>query len=387
MKMKMIVLRETKLPKKEFALVSTKGDGGEARSKLTISLEETDEQQRRELRKEVGTIAAPPMPIMLIRSFRAGDDDAQPPQENWGLSAVKATSSKFTGRGVTVAVLDTGIDATHPAFAGVTLKQENFTNEPPEDIDGHGTHCAGTIFGRDVDGLRIGVARGISKALIGKVVGKNGASTAEVARAISWAQLNGAQVISMSLGMDFIGYQRMLQDEYKLPERQATSVALAGYRDNVRMFDKISGATSSKLAILNSAVVVAAAGNESERPNYSITVAPPAAAEFFLSVAAVGPAKSGTPPLVLAPFSNDGAMFAAPGVDVWSARRGGGLVAMSGTSMATPHVAGVAALCAETLGEKNFTAARTIELMSKNSLSLAPGISEDDARYGLVQAP
>jgi subtilisin family serine protease len=364
--------------------VSTQGDGGGASSKLTLSFEEADEQQRRELRKEKGTITAPPMPVMLIRSFPGAGGATQQPKENWGISAVNATNSKFDGRDVTVAVLDTGIDAAHSAFAGMTLIRENFTQDAPEDIDGHGTHCAGTIFGRDVDGLRIGIARGVPKALIGKVIGKNGASTAEVVRAISWAQLNGAQVISMSLGMDFIGYQRMLQDEYKMPEREATSLALVGYRDNVRLFDKISGATSSKAAILNSAVVVAAAGNESRRPEYSITVAPPAAAELFLSVAAVGPSKSG---FVVAPFSNDGAMFAAPGVDISSARPGGGLAVMSGTSMATPHVAGVAALWAQTLGKKNFTAARTIELMMQKSLKLAPAISEDDARFGLVQAP
>ena len=60
--------------------------------------------------------------------------------------------SPFTGLGIVVAVLDTGIDATHPAFAGVTLVKKNFTTEAAGDLHGHGTHCAGTIFGRDVSG-------------------------------------------------------------------------------------------------------------------------------------------------------------------------------------------------------------------------------------------
>jgi subtilisin family serine protease len=289
---------------------------------------------------------------------------------------------------VVVAVLDTGIDPDHVAFKGIELVQRNFTNDPEtHDIDGHGTHCAATIFGRDVEGQRIGIARGVTKALIGKVIGKEGGSTESLVKAIHWAQTEGAHVISMSLGMDFAGYKKWLVDEHKLPDEQATSMALAGYRDNVRLFDKISGTTSSKASLFNSAVVVAAAGNESKRPAYAITVSPPAAAEFFLSVAAVGPAK-GKPPYELAPFSNDGAMFAAPGVDIWSAKPGGGLDVMSGTSMGTPHVAGVAALWVEKLvREKNYTAAAVIEAMMAAGLKLAPRIALTDARYGLVQAP
>ena len=70
-----------------------------------------------------------------------------------------------------VAVLDTGIDPNHVAFNGVNLTRRNFTAEGDDDLHGHGTLCAGTIFGRDVNGLRIGVARGVSDAIIGKVLG------------------------------------------------------------------------------------------------------------------------------------------------------------------------------------------------------------------------
>jgi len=404
MKLPMIVLREkapsTRVRKKDFALVATRDGDQPGRRELLVEVRDTSEQDRRDLRKETGIVAAaPPMPVALIksipvpigliRSFRdAVSADGDAPKEGWGIAAVNATKTELTGKGVIVALLDTGIDATHAAFKGVELIRQNFTKEADDDNDGHGTHCAGTFFGRDVDGHRIGIARGVSKALIGKVIGKNGGSTEQIVKAIAWVQSSGAQVISMSLGLDFIAYQKMLQTDYGMKEQQAISFALVGYRDNVRLFDKISNVTSSNGAILNSAVVTAAAGNESKRPDYSVTVAPPAAAELFLSVAALGPGTDSGPPYPIAEFSNAGAVFAAPGVDIWSANNGGGLVAMSGTSQATPHVAGVAALWVEKLmAERGFTAAKAIEGMKQASVKLVPLVAEDDARYGLVQAP
>ena len=83
----------------------------------------------------------------------------------------------LTGAGVRVAVLDTGIMPTHAAFENMSLKMRNFAGENVDDANdgqGHGTHCAGTIFGRDVDGIRIGVARGVEDVLIGKVLDDEG---------------------------------------------------------------------------------------------------------------------------------------------------------------------------------------------------------------------
>jgi subtilisin family serine protease len=400
MKLDMIILREMPVAKgrrrgRDTVLVGVTRRGNEARTEFAVEVKETTDEERLALRSEVGVIAAPPMPVVLIKSFQNGAAvGGQPPKLSWGISAVNPAvatgqpNEPFTGKGVTVAVLDTGIDAEHSAFKGIELITENFVDgEPAHDTDGHGTHCAGTIFGRDVDGCRIGIARGVSKAVVGKVIGKDGGSTEQIVKAITWALSKGARVISLSLGLDFVGYQKILQTRYKMPEQQATAFALAGYRDNIRLFDKLSGVTSSNAAIVNSAVVAAAAGNESKRPDYSIIVSPPAAAEYFLSVAALGPG-GGKLPLLLADFSNSGAMFAAPGVDIWSAKKGGGLVAMSGTSQATPHVAGVAALWVEKLiNEKKFSAARVIELMKEKCIPLAPAIAEDDVRYGLVQGP
>ena len=113
------------------------------------------------------------MATRLIRPTQ-GTSTAPANGDAWGIASVRADRSPYSGRGVTVAVLDTGIDTSHPAFAGVDILEQDFTGEGNGDVDGHGTHCAGTIFGRDVSGQRIGVARGISRALIGKVLGQNG---------------------------------------------------------------------------------------------------------------------------------------------------------------------------------------------------------------------
>lgn len=377
---------DTKSP--GFELAAAGAPKKRAKSLSFSLLETSNSAERQELRRQPGIIAAPLMPMRLIEPLnadgRAGDN---PPSISWGLKAIRAPKSTDAGSGVVVAVLDTGIDVTHPAFAGMTLKRRNFTDDDngaddSGDKHGHGTHCAGTIFGRDVGGHRIGIARGVKKALIGKVIGDHGGSTAAVLQAINWALSEGAQVISMSLGMDFVGFRDRLRQS-GLGEQTATSMALAAYRDTIRLFDKVSGAISSATVQIGSAVVVAASGNESSRPDFSITTAPPAAAEHFVAVGAIGPeAKNGYHPI--APFSNEGAKFAAPGVNIWSAKPGGGLVALSGTSMATPHVAGVAAVFAAQSIGAGFQASRVIESMRQAALPL-PGVAPSDVSDGLVQ--
>src|SRR3712207_6180104 len=150
---------------------------------------------------------APVMPTTLIHPVGEPEDETtEAAGTAWGVTAVGADRSLRTGAGVVVAVLDTGIDAGHPAFTGVELTQVDFSGSGNGDKQGHGTHCAGTIFGRDVNGTRIGVAPGISHALIGKVLGDDGRGDSEmIFRGIQWALDNRAQVISMSLGFDFPG--------------------------------------------------------------------------------------------------------------------------------------------------------------------------------------
>ena len=338
--------------------------------------------------------AAPSMSMRLIKpvSIRSAAVEESPTNAAesiaWGVRAVGADSSSFDGTGVVIAILDTGIDSAHPAFNNVELVERDFTGEGSGDIDGHGTHCAGTIFGRDVAGVRIGIARGIKRALIGKVIGSNGASSAGIVSAIDWAIRNGANVISMSLGIDFPGYQQELVADGLRPE-SATSLALEAYRENLGLFDSIRELVNSLATFYQPCLLIAAAGNESGRdaiPPFEIAASPPAASKGFVSVAALQQGERG---LVAAPFSNTGARIAAPGVGITSAKRAGGLVSMDGTSMATPHVAGVAALLAQKLQQtKTFKTEQFVaELLASASRAALDGSSTfNEVGAGIVRA-
>ncbi|MGC4042680.1 MAG: S8 family serine peptidase [Armatimonas sp.] len=339
---------------------------------------------------------APVMPMRLIEPV-----ESQPTATDvvttaagdvaWGVHAVGADTSPRTGAGVVVAVLDTGIDPNHVAFAGVNLVRRNFTTESDDDLHGHGTHCAGTIFGRSVNNTRIGVAPGVTKAVIGKVLGSGGGSSAQIASAIQWAIDNGANIISMSLGIDFPGFQAALQKQKGLPPELATSIALEGYRQNVILFERLAATVRAQAAFVQPTLLIAAAGNESRRdvrPDFEIAVSPPAVSDGFISVAALEQVGGS---LDVASFSNTGANVAGPGVGVLSAARGGGLRSLSGTSMATPHVAGLAALWAEhvrsTSGILSLPRWLTALNASATTQGFVAGIDLSDIGLGLVTAP
>jgi subtilisin family serine protease len=340
---------------------------------------------------------APIMPTTLVHPVADADagaeaaDEPAPGGVSWGLTAVGADASGRDGSGVVPAILDTGIDATHPAFAGVTLVEEDFSGSGTGDRQGHGTHCAGTVFGRDVDGVRIGVARGVSRALIGKVLGDDGSGDSDMLfRGMQWATQQGAQVISMSLGFDFPGLVKRLTDD-GWPVDLATSRALEAYRANLRMFDAIMEMIAAQVEFTGGVVVVAAAGNESKRqvdPDYEIGVSLPAAADGVVSTGAVGRSPAG---LVVAPFSNTFPQIVGPGVGVLSAKAGGGLVSFSGTSMATPHAAGISTLWWHEVRESPLPATSntvTSRLLANASFgSLAADVDIADRGVGLIQAP
>jgi subtilisin family serine protease len=358
---------------------------------VSVEVDDIDTHSIPTLARNAEVLAiAPVVPMKLIAPVEV-QDTTQPAADTatWGVKAVGADTSPFSGDGIVVAVLDTGIDASHPAFAGVDIIQRDFTGEGNGDQDGHGTHCAGTIFGRPTNGTRIGVAPGVKKALIGKVVGAQGGSSDQIASAIQWAVDNGANVISMSLGIDFPGFQAQLQAT-GFPPELATSIALEGYRTNVQLFERLASLVRARAAFGQPTVIVAAAGNESRRDenaDFEIAVSPPAVAEGVVSVAALGEGDQG---LTVAPFSNTGANVSGPGVGVVSARPGGGLVTMSGTSMATPHVAGLAALWAERIESTGPLSA--LELTSRligsaTTDDLQAGLDPFDIGAGLVRAP
>jgi subtilisin family serine protease len=331
-----------------------------------------------------------PMPVQLVKPLAATAGAGQA----WGIGAVGADKSARTGEGIVVAVLDTGIESNHPAFAGVKIKQQDFTGTGDGDNDGHGTHCAGTIFGRNVHGVRIGVAAGVTKAMIGKVLDPKASNTSEmILKAVTWAMDGGAQVISMSLGIDFPGHVKKLVEQLQWPIEQATSRALEDYRANVRLFDSLTQMAAARGAAMGGgALIVAATGNESDRagkPSLEIAASLPAAATDVISVAALDRRAGG---FEIANFSNLFPQISAPGVNILSAGLGGGLLALSGTSMATPHVAGVACLWWEDLKDDGMVPATAATVRTKlfataRTDGFEPDIDFADRGWGIVAAP
>lgn len=246
----------------------------------------------------------------------------------WGLQAVeigRAQDRGLTGAGVRVAVLDTGFDAGHPDFAGRNVTAESFiTGEGPEDVHGHGTHCVGTACGpwTSPSGPGFGVASEV-EIFSAKVLGADGSgSDASILAGIDWALANGCQIISMSLGADV----REVHPPY---------------------------VTAGRRALEQGAVLIAAAGNNAGRragdPGF---VGAPANSPYVMAVAALDAG------LRVADFSarslaHDGGEvdIAAPGVDIYSSWPRPELHrSISGTSMAAPHVSGVAALLSASTG-------------------------------------
>ncbi|WP_375412655.1 S8 family serine peptidase [uncultured Bradyrhizobium sp.] len=342
----------------------------------------------------------PSMPFTLIEPTGEAADSAAA-QTLWGLEAIGATTSHRDGHGVKVAILDTGIDSSHPAFAGLRLEDNlmDFTvNEKgvagsAPDTHGHGTHVAGTLFGRPVDGRRIGVAPGVTDVLIGKVLGPQGGTTEALFEAIDWALRERADVISMSLSLNFKrAVDRYMQQE-GYPQDIATFRALDDYRTNIRLFDRLAALVATRVAQGRGALLVAASGNQSRRhedPRLTVPVANPGAGDGFISVGAVSSGQKRDAPFAVARFSNTGCVLAAPGVAILSAKLGGGLKPDSGTSMATPHVAGVIALWTQERfpeGKRPKGWAKVVQQAVERHVSPTPGQTWQDVGMGVVRAP
>jgi subtilisin family serine protease len=367
-------------------------------SPLTVST--LDDREAEDMRRDPEVTLARSAPLSLIRPLAANEEEdektlqsARTGGASWGVHEVAPNAAWDTGAATTVAVLDSGIDASHQAFKGVNLLTENFSNSTNDsDVLGHGTHCAGTIFGRDVDGVRIGIARGVRNALVGKVLNDRGeGDTAVFARAIQWAVDHGARVISMSLGFNFNSLFNVLELEGN-PREQAFSMALSQYRDTVRLFDGIVQSLNASGVVLRAgAIVVAAAGNESyrhEMPPCVVDVGLPAAALGVVSVGAVEKSEDG---FKIARFSNANPVLWAPGVGIVSAKVGGGLAVSQGTSMAAPHVSGAAVLWSERLARRNPRAGpeeiKASLIVGARATGFSPTATALEYGSGLVQAP
>jgi subtilisin len=239
----------------------------------------------------------------------------------WAMQAVNALKSKYTGKGSRVAVLDTGIDISHADLkARVKARRSFVTGQLVTDLNGHGTHCSGLVAGNihATKKFRYGVAPETS-LYIGKVLSNDGVGTdSSILAGIEWALQNNCQVISMSLG----------------------GAALPGETYSA-VYESVA-----REALNKNCLIVAAAGNESERSRNKIApVGHPANCPSIFAVAAL------TSSLGIADFScgginPDGGQIdiAAPGENIWSAWKNKAYRRESGTSMATPIVAGLASL-------------------------------------------
>lgn len=286
------------------------------------------------------------------------------------IGAPAAWAAGYTGEGVKVAVIDTGVDQTHPDLADREIAEANFSGTP-DNIDhfGHGTHVASIVAGTGAKsgGKYRGVADGAS-ILDAKVLDDNGSGQDSwIIAGMQWAVDQGADIANLSLGG---------QDT---PE-----------------IDPLEEAVNS-LSAKSGTLFVIAAGNSYR----DATIGSPGSADAALTVGAVDDDDN------LADFSSrgprigDGAIkpdVTAPGVDIVAALHSDGTIgepvepgytSLSGTSMATPHVAGAAALLAQQ--HPSFTGAQLKELLSASAKPTASltafqqGAGRIDVARGITQ--
>ena len=234
----------------------------------------------------------------------------------WALSTIQAPQAWDLTTGcstVSVAVLDTGVDVSHPDLSGKVVGNINYSSSGTvSDVYGHGTHVAGIAAAATNNGQGVAGLGYDSTILNVKVMGDDGVGTySAVAYGIVWAADHGARVINMSLG---------------------------GTSSSSTLQDAVNYAWGKGV------VLVAAAGNNGNSvPFY------PAYFQNVIAVASTGPTDT------LSPYSNRGDWVdvAAPGGSIWSTKPNNSYGSLSGTSMASPHVAGLAALVFTRVSDTN----------------------------------
>lgn len=298
-------------------------------------------------------------------SYTEQESEVESVSATWGLKATNVVPTNFlrynpyNGAGIKIAILDTGFDFNHPDFAGRPVVHQSFiAGEASQDGHGHGTHCTGTACGplnSPAASERYGIAYAAS-IYIGKVL-SNGGSGGDggILAGINWAIANRCEVVSMSLRglVNGTGYSAVFE-------------------------------TAAARALAQGTLIIAAAGNDSSRPGTVRQVMHPANCPSIMAVGAVDINMS------VASFSNGGLYptygavdIAAPGVGVYSSTKLPTKYATwNGTSMATPHVAGIAALWAQASGLRGINLWRKLTSTAKALSSPAR-----DVGAGLVQAP
>ncbi|MGH3941950.1 MAG: S8 family serine peptidase [Pseudonocardiaceae bacterium] len=280
------------------------------------------------------------------------------PEFTWGLQATKVSTSPWSGAGVPVAILDTGFDLHHPDFANRDITSRSFVpNEAVRDSHGHGTHVIGTSSGPvdpPGDSRRYGVASNDS-IFVGKVLSDGGSGVdSQILAGIDWAITNRCRVVSMSLGASV----RTVSPTYEAVGQRTMEAGC---------------------------VIIAAAGNNASRSQGRFGfVGRPANSPSIMAVGAVDS------DLQIANFSARSNPVAGGQVDIV----GPGVATysswttptryrtISGTSMATPHVAGIAALLSQASGA---TGSALWGLLVRGAQRLP--LSSADVGAGLVQAP
>jgi subtilisin family serine protease len=256
------------------------------------------------------------------------------------IGAPRAWASGHTGAGVTVAVLDTGIDVTHPDLDDAVVGAQDFTGSESgtDDRHGHGTHVASIITG---SGERYQGVAPAAEILNGKVLDDDGGGfESGIIAGMEWAAAGGADVVNMSLGNE-------LPSDGTDPMSQAVN----------------------RLTADTGTLFVVAAGNTGPEAS---TVGSPGAADAALTVGSVDRREQLDQRSGRGPRQRDGAVkpdVTSPGVGIVAAKAahgrigepaGDGYVSLSGTSMAAPHVAGAAAILAGQHPEWTPTALKSV---------------------------
>ncbi|WP_153397821.1 S8 family peptidase [Chryseobacterium vaccae] len=284
----------------------------------------------------------------------------------WGLKAIGLENAQYSGKGIDICILDTGLQLSHSDFSSREIEGKSFIDGEDwnRDPNGHGTHCAGVASGniRNDIGKRYGIAKDCNLK-IAKVLSDSGrGTTSSVIDAIDWAITKKFRILSLSLAAPV-----------KLNDSPSVLFETIGER-----------------ALENNCLIIAAAGNDSSRPQIPQPVSMPANSKSIMAVAAIdGQMK-------VARFSNAGlnpstggnVNVCAPGVDIVSTypknskNKNNLYYAMSGTSMAAPHVTGLAALYMEQFPDKS--AKEIWELIEKKARPIE-GIKYRDIGNGLIQ--
>ena len=271
------------------------------------------------------------------------------PEIPWGIDRVHAPAAwQFTeGKGVRVAVFDTGIDSSHKDLlgqvdGGYDAISKSTLKEAWQDQNGHGTHVSGTIAAiKDGKGV-VGVAPKARLYAVRVLDADGSGSLSDVIDGIIWCANNGMQVANMSLG--------------------------SGQPSDTMQ-------RALRYAMYGGVITVAASGNSGGSVGY------PGAYPEVIGVSASAPDDT------LAPFSSRGPEvdFIAPGVNVVSCKMGGGYVSFSGTSMATPHVTGLTALAVSQGWVGLYGPDGVIGQLKKSAIKL-PGLKDTDQGAGMIDA-